>query len=190
MEAVHLLASFASLEAKLSQLCSNVRQPCLIMGKAAPALRQVSQKLRHWRKSLHTCVKPCDRCRKYVVICVNDATFATPVARLAQPCPGWGKHDADHYIAASALACLATSLANDASRWTASKMLPNKMQKMPYFTFIWAIFPEVFSALSCNRQTTTCRKIWQFSDWVRPISAWDRHFLQWVKPFSCSFMSF
>ena len=46
-EAVHLLASFASLEAKLSQLCSSVRQPCLIMGKAAPALRQVSQKLRN-----------------------------------------------------------------------------------------------------------------------------------------------
>ena len=120
IEAVHLPASFATFAARLSQICSNVRQPCLIMGKAAPALRQVSQKLRHWRKSLHTCVKPCDSCRKYVVICVNDATFATPVARLAQPCPGWGKHDADHYIAASALPWLATSLANDAGRWIAS----------------------------------------------------------------------
>ena len=97
-------------------LCSNVRQPCLIMGKAAPALR-------HWRKSLHTCVKPCDSCRKYVVICVNDATFATPVARLAQLCPGWSKHDADHYIAASALPWLATSLANDAGRWIASLLI-------------------------------------------------------------------
>ena len=47
IEAVHLPASFATFAARLSQICSNVRQPCLIMGKAAPALRQVSQKLRH-----------------------------------------------------------------------------------------------------------------------------------------------
>ena len=47
IEAVHLLASFANFEAKLSQLCSDVRQACLIMGKAAPALRQVSQKLQN-----------------------------------------------------------------------------------------------------------------------------------------------
>ena len=43
IEAVHLLASFANLEAKLSQLCSDVRQACLIMGKAAPALPMMAQ---------------------------------------------------------------------------------------------------------------------------------------------------
>ena len=47
IEAVHLLASFAIYEAKVSQLCSDVRQTCYRLGKAAPALRQVSQKLRH-----------------------------------------------------------------------------------------------------------------------------------------------
>ena len=91
------------VRARLTQLCSDLHHACLSLGKAAPALRQVSQKLRHWRKSLHTCDICRKAWRKYVVICVNVATFATPVARLAQPCPWWGKADAHYYISATAL---------------------------------------------------------------------------------------
>ena len=43
------------VRARLTQLCGDLHHACLSLGKAAPALRQVSQKLRHWRKSLHTC---------------------------------------------------------------------------------------------------------------------------------------
>ena len=100
--------------------CRSYVVSCVIMGKAAPALRHVSQKLRHWRKTLHTCdsffpglTQVCSILRQWRNFCdtCRKAGAALPIMRQ-----GWrtSLHSCDSF---------ASKIANDASKWTASKTL-------------------------------------------------------------------